>query len=65
MSRKEEIISNSIREYKIAKASRNKKEILQTVNMMHNVYIMCAPFNVKGIEKLRQLILEADASLQA
>ena len=54
---KEQVIKIAIKEYKTAKVRGDKREINHAINMLGNVYIMCAPFNIDGIEEVRQLIL--------
>lgn len=44
----------------MAKAWGNNEKIAFAINGLDNVYIMCARFNVKGNEEVRQLILNAE-----
>ena len=53
---RETVIKNAINEYNTAKRARHTEEIKRAANMAHNVYIMCAPFNTKGVEELRKII---------
>lgn len=56
---KKQIISNAICDFKKAKYTGDKKKIAFELNNLYNVYIMFSQFNVEGIEKVRQLILNA------
>jgi hypothetical protein len=58
---KEQVIQNAIQEYRMAKFQGIKNKIEFAINDLYNVYIMCAPFNNKGCEELRQLILKAES----
>jgi len=58
-TQKEQVIQNAIQEYRMAKWG-NKDKIAFTINGLHNAYIMCSNFNIKGCEELRQLILKAE-----
>jgi hypothetical protein len=59
--RKQQVIKNAISEYRyrIATANWDKHKIVFAVNQLENIYIMCAPCNIDGTEKIRQLILDS------
>ena len=61
---REKIIENSIRAYKnTIMFSINKDRLLNVINEMENVRLMCLPWNVKGICKLEETIKEAKEKL--
>lgn len=65
MTNREQVIKNAIGEYRAAVASKSvgAREVARAINMMYNVYIMLAVWNVKGTEELRQTIIEAENRL--
>ena len=55
----QQLIDNSIRDYRTAKLNGDKNKIEMAINRMENVFICVSPWKVKGTEKLRQTILKA------
>ena len=52
-----QIVSTAIRAFQKAKQSEDKDKIAFELNNLYNVYIMLSSRNIKGNEKIRQLIL--------
>lgn len=57
---REKIIQNALTQYK---NSYSKYQLENALNMMENVFMMCSPWNVKGISQLQISIKEAKKKL--
>lgn len=56
---KELAIESAIQEYKNSISFGVSSRINRVINMMENVYIMCTPYNIKGVDTLGKAIKEA------
>lgn len=57
---RERIIQNALIEYQ---NSYTRYQLENALNMMENVFVMCSPWNVKGISQLQISIKEAKKKL--
>ena len=58
---RKQIVENDIREYEIAVQLGDKSRIQRAVNGIHNTFIMICLWGGEDAEKLRQILLSADA----
>ena len=63
MKNKEQIIENALREYNNSIPFITKDRRLTVINMLANVYIMCSPFNIKGVDTIKQILLKEQDSI--
>jgi hypothetical protein len=55
---KEEIVKIALREYENSKPFENEDDKLEVMDMLENVYIMCAKWNIEGIQKIQEILLK-------
>lgn len=62
--KKELVIETAIREYKESIVFGITQNTINAINMMHEAYIMCAPLNIKGVDRLKETIIEAEEKIK-
>lgn len=55
---KKQVLENALREYKNSIPFITKQRKLDVISMLENVYIMCSPFSIKGVDTIKQILLK-------
>lgn len=53
---KKQVVETALQEYYDAIPFVNEQVKTDILNMLQNVYIMCSPFNIDGIDEIRQIL---------
>lgn len=55
---KKQVVENALREYKNSIPFITEQRKLDVINMLQNVYIMCSPFSIEGVDTIKQILLK-------